>query len=96
MMELKLLDLRRYAIDNRLEIKITDSDHQFLINSKGQIKIEGEDKDVRAEDVFASARRFEVTSNNKSQVVSRQEMAEALSKAFKDRGFAAAQPKEEE
>lgn len=90
-MELKLIDLRRYAIDNRAEIKFgdTESGHECLINIRGQVKIPAEDRDFRVEDILEAARSFEVIGQGKSQQFARDEMASAISEAFKRRGIAA-------
>ncbi len=96
-MVLKLQELRRYVIDNRVEIKFSDPDssHQFLLNNKGQIKILSEDKDSRLEDIFASVQTFEVINEDKTQQMSRAALAEAVGEAFKRRGFAAWKDEEE-
>jgi hypothetical protein len=88
-MELKLLDLRRYAIDKRVEIKFEDtsSGHQCVINTRGQVKIPGEDKSFRIEDVLEKAEYFEVISRGKTVRLSRQSIAEAVAEAFKKRSL---------
>ena len=90
-MELKLMDLRRYAIDTRAEIRFGDpeSGHECLINIRGQVKIPAEDRDFRVEDVLKAARSFEVIGQGKSQRFARDEMASAIGEAFKERGIAA-------
>jgi len=90
-LELKLIDLRRYAIDNRAEIKFgdTESGHECLINIRGQVKIPAEGRDFRVEDVLEAARSFEVIGQGKTQHLSRNEMASAIGEAFKERGIAA-------
>jgi hypothetical protein len=88
-MELKLLDLRRYAIDKRVEIKFEDpsSGHQCVINTRGQVKIPGEDKSFRIEDVLEKAQYFEVISREKTVRLARQSIAEAVAEAFKKRSL---------
>jgi hypothetical protein len=96
-MEPKLLELRRYAIDNRLEIRFSDpgSGRACLINVRGQVRIPGDDKDVRIEEVLAAAERFELIGGSTRQQLARDELAEAILEAFKKRGFAAAVKEEE-
>ena len=96
-MELKLLELRRYAIDNRVEIRFIDPNtgRQCSINDRGQVKIPGDDREFRIEDVLSSAERFEVVEGGKSLQLNRNEMAEAVAETFKSRGFAASVKEEE-
>lgn len=96
-MELKLLELRRYAIDNRCEIRFGDSNtgREGSINDRGQLKIPGDDKNFRIEEVLSSAERFEVVVGGKSAHLNRSEMAEAVAETFKSRGFAASVKEEE-
>ena len=94
-MELKLLELKRYAIDRRVEIKFGDSGHDFVINDRGLLKALSEDKTVRVEGVLSAAETFEISGPGKPQRLSRSEMAQAISEAFKGRGAAAAAHDEE-
>ena len=95
-MSLKLQDLRKYAIDNRIEISILDSSgHRCAINHLGQVRILDEDKDLRFEDVFAGAENFEMTVGGKLKRLSRHDMAQTIADAFKQRGFAAAAKEED-
>jgi hypothetical protein len=96
-MELNLLELRRYAIDNRVEIRFGDpgSARECSINSRGQIKIPGEDKEFRVEEMLSVAERFEVVEADKSRQLDRGEMAELVAEAFKSRGFAVSVKEEE-
>jgi hypothetical protein len=97
-MEPRLLDLRRYAIDNRTEIKLGDSasSREALINTRGQVRIESADKDIRADDLLAVADWFEVVVQGKPQRLSRQEMAATIAEQLKQRGFAAAHKEEDD
>ncbi len=90
--ELKLLELRRYAIDKRVSIKFRapGSARECVINPQGQIKIPTPEKDFRVEEVFAAAQGFEITGQFGSQQLTRDEMAEELSQAFKQRGVGSA------
>ncbi|HWP42315.1 MAG TPA: hypothetical protein VNO14_03700 [Blastocatellia bacterium] len=96
-MDLKLLDLRRYAIETRTVIRFADPDsgRECLIDVNGQVKIPGDDKDFRIEDVFAEARSFQLIGRGKTQSYARDQMAEIIGAALKKRAPAAS-PKEEE
>lgn len=96
-MELTLLDLRRYAIDNRVEIRFADPDsgHECSISTNGQVKIPGERKDFRAEDVLAAAQSFELAGTTRSQRLTRDQMAKVLGEALATRGSAAPTKDEE-
>ncbi|HXG91119.1 MAG TPA: hypothetical protein VNN73_01965 [Blastocatellia bacterium] len=96
-MDLKLQELRRYAIDNRIEIKFADegSGRECLINDKGQVKILSEDKNLRIEDVLSAAQSFDIINHGKSQRISRDALAKTINEAFKQRGFAAAAHEED-
>jgi hypothetical protein len=91
-MSLKLQDLRKYAIDNRVEIALNDSSsgHRCAVNILGQVRILDDDKDLRFDDVFAAADSFEMTVAGKPRRFTRDEMAQTIADAFKQRGFAAA------
>jgi hypothetical protein len=90
-MPLKLQDLRKYAIDNRVEIAIADSSgRRCAMNILGQVRILDDDKDLRFDDVFAAADSFEMTVAGKPRRFTRDEMAQTIADAFKQRGFAAA------
>ena len=53
-MELKFNDLRRYAIDNRVEVQMTDreSGRVVVINTRGQAKIPDDARDFRVEEKY--------------------------------------------
>jgi hypothetical protein len=96
-MELTLMDLKRYAIDNRSEIRFSDplSGRNCMINILGQVKILDDDKDLRIEDTLAAAEAFEVVESGKQARFTREAMAEAINESFKRRGFAASVKEEE-
>jgi hypothetical protein len=96
-MDLSLMSLRRYAIDNRVEIRFVEpgSDLLCLIDSRGLVKIPTGAQTVRAEDVLAVARSFEVTGKDKPQKLTRDQLARTISEAFKKRSFVAAKDEEE-
>ena len=91
-MELKFNDLRRYAIDTRTEIKMTDrgSARVVVINTRGQARIPGDEKDFRVDDVIAAADTFELTGESKPESFDRERMIAMISGHFKARGFAGA------
>src|SRR6185436_5887568 len=102
-MELKFNDLRRYAIDNRVEVQMTDreSGRVVVINTRGQAKIPDDARDFRVDDVIAAADNFEVKGveakgANKPELFTRQQMAAAVNQHFRARGFAGAAPEEED
>ena len=102
-MELKFNDLRRYAIDNRVEVRMTDrgSGRVVVINTRGQAQIPGEARDFRVDDVITVADNFEVKSvevkgASKPELFTRDQMAAALNQHFRSRGFAGAASEEED
>jgi hypothetical protein len=90
-MELNLMDLKRYAIDRRIEIKFDGGapDQHCLINANGHAKIPGENKDGRIEDWLAAAQSFEIIGPGKPSQLTREEMAKTLADAFSKRGSVA-------
>jgi hypothetical protein len=96
-MAVKLTDMRRYAIDRRVEITIIDSisGRRCLINVRGQASIPGKDRSFKIEDVIDAAESFEVTSSGKPQLLNRDQIAAAMSDHFKSRGFNTASKQEE-
>ena len=91
-MNLTFMDLRRYAIDNRIEIKLSEqsSDRAVFINIRGQARIPGDDKDFDVDEVVGAADVFELAGEKKPRRLSREEMATVVSTHFKARGFAGA------
>jgi hypothetical protein len=89
--ELELMDLRRFAIDNRLEIRFKDAEtgRECLINVRGQVKITGEDKDFHIAGVLSAAESFELIGGAKPQRLTREATAELVKSALKKRGFGA-------
>ena len=75
-----LLDLRKYAVDHRVEIKFGNphSHHECQIDKKGQVRIADEDKDFRIEDVFDAAEKFVIIGNGSSQIFTREELSKAV------------------
>jgi hypothetical protein len=95
-MDLNLQDLRRYAIDNRALITFRDSatGSRCVINTRGQVKIADENKQLRVEEALAAASNFEVTGPGKPQQLSREALAALIGESINRRGVAAV--KEEE
>lgn len=91
-MDITLMNLRRYAIDNRVEIRFVEPDSNCvcLISDKGLVKVPAHPQDIRIEDVIAAADSFEVVRQDKPQRLTRTRMAEAINEAFKNRNFATA------
>jgi hypothetical protein len=78
-----LLDLKKYAIEHRVEIKFGDprTAHECLIDSRGLVKIPGDDKDLRVEEVLAVAEAFEVVINGSAQRYDREAMTRMIADA---------------
>jgi hypothetical protein len=97
-MELRLQELRRYAIDRRVEVKCTDtsSGRRIVINLRGQVRIPDEDRDFRVETVVGAADAFEICEEAKPRQLTRDQMVSALADHFQARGFAAAAKDEED
>jgi hypothetical protein len=89
-MDLTLMNLRRYAIDNRVEIKFAEpgSDCECIISEKGLVKIPSHPQDIRAENIVAAAQSFEIIAQDKPQKFTRTRMVETINEAFKKRSFA--------
>jgi len=93
---MNLLELRKYAIDHRVEIRFghPQVSQECLINHKGQVKIPGEDKRFRVEDVFNAAEKFVIAGNGNAQHLTREAMARTVADASGRTG--AASPAEED
>ncbi len=85
---MNLLELRKYAIDRRVEIRFGDSGagRECLINNKGQAKIPGESKDFRVEEAFDAAEKFVIVSAAGSQHLTREAMAKAIAESWEKKG----------
>jgi len=90
-MTLSLMEVRRYAIDNRAEIKFRDPNtgQECVVNGRGQCQLPGSDKAVSVDEIFAAAVQFEMLEGGKQQRRSRAAMAEAIAAALKKRGVVA-------
>jgi hypothetical protein len=97
-MDLSLMNLRRYAIDNRVEIRFVEpgSNCLCLIDNKGLVKIPTGAQTIRVEDILAVAESFEIAGKDKPQKLTRDQLAHTVAETFKKRGFAAATKEEED
>lgn len=93
---MNLLELRKYAIDRRIEIRFGDASagRECLINNKGHALIPGENKDFRVEEAFDAAENFVIVGDGGAQHLTREAMAREIDKAWEKKG--AGQPAEEE
>lgn len=78
-----LLDLKRYAIDHRVEIKFGNpgTAHECIISSKGLVKIPAEDKDFRIEEVLETAEHFVIKNDEGARNFTRDEMKNSVAQA---------------
>ena len=85
---MNLLELRKYAIDRRVEIRFGDSDagRECLINNKGQAQIPGERKDFRIEEAFDAAEKFVVVGAGGSRNLTREALAKEIGEAWEKKG----------
>jgi hypothetical protein len=93
---MNLLELRKYAIDRRIEIRFGDANagRECLIDNKGQARIPGEMKDFRVEEAFDAAENFVIVGEGETQHLTREAMSSEIDKAWEKKG--AGQPAEEE
>ena len=91
-----ILELRKYAIDRRVEIRFGDASAgwECLIDNKGQARIPGERKDFRVEEAFDAAEVFVIVGDGEARQLTREAMAKEIDKAWEKKG--AGQPAEEE
>jgi hypothetical protein len=83
-----LLELRKYAIDQRSEIRFGDRHgHECVVNEKGQLRIPGEDKDFRIEDALEAAEMFEITGSGQAQRLTREALTRAITEAYGKKGM---------
>ncbi|MCI0337551.1 MAG: hypothetical protein L0226_08245 [Acidobacteria bacterium] len=80
---MKLVELKKYAIDHRVDIKFGDPQtaHECLINNRGLVKIPGDDKDFRVEEALDAAEVFEIIGNGNTQNLTREAMARIIAEA---------------
>jgi hypothetical protein len=94
---IKLQDLRRYAVERRTQITAFDSSsgRRLVINSLGQVRIPDDDKDFRIEPVIEAADRFEIGVSDKTPRLNRETLARELKQHF-SRGSVSHQDEEED
>jgi hypothetical protein len=85
---MNLLELRKFAIDRRVEIRFGDASagRECLINNKGQAQIPGEKKDIRIEEAFDAAEVFVVVSAGGERNLTREAMAKEIDEAWEKKG----------
>lgn len=95
---MNLLELRKYAIDRRVEIRFGDSGAglECLINNKGQAQIPGEKKDFRVEEAFDAAEKFMIVSAAGARHLTRDAMAREIDEAWEKKGAGHSDDEEEE
>jgi hypothetical protein len=95
---MNLLELRKYAIDRRVEIRFGDSGAglECLINNRGHAQIPGERKDFRVEEAFDAAEKFMIISATGARHLSRDAMAKEIDEAWEKKGAAQHAEEEEE
>src|SRR5262249_52125150 len=97
MRAMNLLELRKYAIDRWVEIRFSNASaaQECLINNKGQVKIAGEEKDFRIEDVFNAAEKFVIVSDGGAQHLTREAMAKIMAESYEKKGASVADEDDE-
>lgn len=84
---ISLLELRKYAIDHRVEIRFgAPTSQECLINNKGQVKIPGENKDFSVEEALQAAESFVVIGTGGAQNLTREAMARTIAEAMEGSG----------
>ena len=93
---MNLLELRKYAIDRRVEIRFgaASAGRECLIDNKGQARIPGEMKDFRVEEAFEAAENFVIVGEGETRHLTREAIAKEIDKAWEKKG--AGRPAEEE
>jgi hypothetical protein len=90
-MAMDLLELKKYAIEHRVEIRFGDPQtaRDCVINSRGLVKIPGEDKDFRVEELLVAAEAFEIIGDGSAQRVNREAMNRIIAEASAGKGSGA-------
>jgi hypothetical protein len=85
---MNLLELRKFAIDRRVEIRFGEASagRECLINNKGQAQIPGEMKDFRIEEAFDAAEVFVVVGAGGERNLTREAMAKEIDEAWEKKG----------
>jgi hypothetical protein len=84
-MELTLMELRRYAIENRLAIRFGEGSQICIMNDRGQLRLEDVNQDIRIERVLESAERFEIVRGEQSEPLSRETLVGRIEDMLKAR-----------
>ena len=85
MIQLTLMELRRYAIENRLTIRFGEAGQICIMNEKGHVRLEDVNQDINAETVLDSTARFELVRGEQSEGLSREELAGRIEEMLKAR-----------
>jgi hypothetical protein len=95
---MNLLELRKYAIDRRVEIRFGDSGAglECLINNRGHAQIPGERKDFRVEEAFDAAEKFMIVSAGGARHLTRDAMAKEIAESWEKKGAGQHAEEEEE
>ena len=94
-MEIKLQDLRRYAIEHRAEITLSGAGETCVVNILGQVRIPGENKLLNVDQLVHAATQFEFAVNGKRQKLGKKEMAAAITEMFRQKGVVVEEEEEE-
>lgn len=88
-MTIKLQDLRRYAILERTDIGVVDSSgRRAVVNVRGQVQIPGDDKELRLDDVIASAEFYEIKTEGRNSKLRTADVEKLIGEMYKKRGVA--------
>lgn len=84
MEQIKLQDLRRYAVERRTQITALDSasGRRFVVDKLGQVRVPDKDKDFRVEPVLEAADRFDIGTTEKALALNRESLARELKQHF--------------
>jgi hypothetical protein len=96
-MAMDLQELKKYAIEHRVEIRFGNprTNQECLIDSRGLVKIPGEDKDFRVEDLLGVAETFEVVIDGNARRYNREAMNGIVAETFAGKGSAVHAEEEE-
>jgi hypothetical protein len=85
---MNLLELRKFAIDRRVEIRFGEASagRECLINNKGQAQIPGERKDFRIEEAFDAAEQFVIVDAKGARHLTREAMAKEIDDPWEKKG----------
>jgi hypothetical protein len=80
---MNLQQLKKYAIDHRVEIKFSAShtSQECLINNRGLVKIPGDDKNFRVEGVLEASEKFVILQGESARNLTREEMERVINES---------------